>query len=932
MKVTQLLLLLLLPLTFFSQETPPILKFSSNTYQAENQNWAVTQNAENFIFVANNEGLLEYNGAKWMLYPSPNNTIMRSILAVKDKIFTGAYMEFGFWKRNNEGLLIYTSLSDKIKSELIEDENIWNIKAFDNWVIFQSYDRLYFYNVENNELNYFTDKGNYYRIFEINNTIYIFKNNGNLYKLEIGKEVLIAHIPDSYKVKFVLNIFESENEDLILVTRNKGFFKIGKKVVTKWSISGDHIFDEFQIYSGVQLLDKTYMLGTISAGIIHLSQDGELINTINQSNGLSNNTILNLFEDASGNVWSALDNGIDCLNMQSYIREYNDNGGTVGTTYSSIIHNGKLYVGTNQGLFYKSTLVNEPLKLVEGTKGQVWSLFVYENELLCGPTSGTFLIKDDTSEQISDISGTWNFREFPNHPELLLQGHYSGMSILERKNNKWVLKNKIKGFENSARFFEILGNSEIWINHEYKGVYKLWLNNNYTAFEKVILFSDVPKGKGSSILKYDDDLLYSYQEGVFKLTGSGENFVKDTALSKLIVKDEYISGKLVKDSKQRLWSFNKSSINYAEKGPIPGKIEIKSIPIQNYWRNTTVSFENITHLKDNLYIIGKTNGYVLVDLDKYNKTPHKIFLNDIIVKAKDSVFNVLVNENGHFNYKENVLQFNFSTPRYNKYEFVNYQYKLDNYQTDWSNWTASPNVIFDKLPFGSYTFTVRSKVGNQVSDNTVNYTFEIARPTYLSNFAIGGYLLLILISGFITHRLYKRHYKKQHLELIEQNQRQIEVNRISNEQEVIKLRNEKLNQEIESKNRELAISTMSIVKRNEVLRKVKKELKSNIGLSKDDDVFKLIDKNLENTKDWNLFKDAFNSADKDFLKRAKSLYPDLTHNDLKFCAYLRLNLSSKEIAPLLNISVKSVEVRRYRLRKKMKLKHEINLTDHILDI
>ena len=180
--------------------------------------------------------------------------------------------------------------------------------------------------------------------------------------------------------------------------------------------------------------------------------------------------------------------------------------------------------------------------------------------------------------------------------------------------------------------------------------------------------------------------------------------------------------------------------------------------------------------------------------------------------------------------------------------------------------------------------------------------------------------------------MYKRHYKRQHLELIKQNQRQLGINRINNEQEVIRLRNEKLNHEIESKNRELAISTMSIVKRNEVLRKVKKELKSNIELSNNDSVFQLIDKNLENTKDWNLFKDAFNNADKDFLKRAKSLYPDLTHNDLKFCAYLRLNLSSKEVAPLLNISVKSVEVRRYRLRKKMKLKHEINLTDHILDI
>ena len=72
--------------------------------------------------------------------------------------------------------------------------------------------------------------------------------------------------------------------------------------------------------------------------------------------------------------------------------------------------------------------------------------------------------------------------------------------------------------------------------------------------------------------------------------------------------------------------------------------------------------------------------------------------------------------------------------------------------------------------------------------------------------------------------------------------------------------------------------------------------------------------------------------DKDFIKELKTKYPKLTPNDLKLCTYLRLNLSSKEIAPLLNISVRSVEISRYRLRKKMGLPTEINLVDHILSI
>lgn len=81
-----------------------------------------------------------------------------------------------------------------------------------------------------------------------------------------------------------------------------------------------------------------------------------------------------------------------------------------------------------------------------------------------------------------------------------------------------------------------------------------------------------------------------------------------------------------------------------------------------------------------------------------------------------------------------------------------------------------------------------------------------------------------------------------------------------------------------------------------------------------------------------LFKEAFNNTDRDFLKKLKEEHPELTPNDLKLCVYLRLNLSSKEIAPMLSISSRSVEVKRYRLRKKMKLKHDKNLTDYILGL
>ena len=125
---------------------------------------------------------------------------------------------------------------------------------------------------------------------------------------------------------------------------------------------------------------------------------------------------------------------------------------------------------------------------------------------------------------------------------------------------------------------------------------------------------------------------------------------------------------------------------------------------------------------------------------------------------------------------------------------------------------------------------------------------------------------------------------------------------------------------------------MSIVKKNELLNTIKKELLASDNEEESKSVIKILDKNLNPKKDWELFSQAFNNTDKDFLKKIKSKHLKLTPNDLKLCAYLRLNLSSKEIAPLLNISVRSVEIKRYRLRKKLNLEHEDGLVEYILSI
>lgn len=917
-----------------AQETPPILQFLPSQYHAANQNWAIAQGTDDFIYVANNDGLLEFNGSEWNLYPSPNNTNIRSVAVIDSTIYTGSYMEFGYWKRNPLGGLDYFSIAGTLDFELIEDEYFWNILAVENWILFQSYDRIYIYDKKSREITTLTDPTNYFRIFKVENTIYIFKRDGGLYSLDKGKERLIYKLPAELGITAVLDIFK-DAKGMFLVTRHKGIFIYSDGRLEKWKIPENGDLENITVLSSIRLRDNSIVLGTVSRGVFHLDVNGELINRIDQTNGLSNNTILRLFEDAQGNIWTAMDNGINCLNYNSFIKEFNDQDGTHGTVYCSSIYEGKLYLGTNQGLYVKRFGVSEPYSLVPGAKGQVWDLTIVDGKLICGHTNGTLIIGTNGVRQITSVPGTWGFRKVPENPDLLLAGHYAGISVLTRANGEWRFRNHLTGFTNSARFFEVLEGGEIWVNHEYKGVYQIKTDADYENLLSVKLDSTIPKGRGSGLLKIDGDIVYSYKEGVYSHGPAEELFVLDSTLTRLNPPETYLSGKLVRDKKGRIWCFTQKSIRFLEESGITGEHMIRDIPIELDRRKMTVSFENISYLDNDIYIVGKTNGYIRLELNKLQDFTHVVHLNSVLATNYKNGGSNNINRRGNLEipYQKNSIGFQFSVPRFNKYEHIEYQYKLEGYDSDWNPWQSSNHREYDKLPFGEYELKLRSRIGNQLSTNTISYPFRIKRPWFLSILAIVIYITLFLLLVLMVHRSYKKYYKRKHEKLLLQSQRKLELEKAKSEQELVELKNARLNQEIEGKNRELAISTMSIVRRNEVLRSIKKELLSNKNeMDTLSPVLKLIEKNLTSSKDWQNFKEAFDSTDQNFLKNLKKTHPSLTHNDLKFCAYLRLNLSSKEIAPLLNISLKSVEIKRYRLRKKMDLESERNLTEYIVSL
>lgn len=922
-------ILLLFHLAMHAQELPPIETFMPEVYGAEDQNWAITQGEDQSIYFANNKGLLTYNGARWKLYNSPNASIIRSVKFIDSKIYTGSYMDFGYWLKDEFGSLQYTSLTEKIDVKLLEDEEFWNILKLEQWILFQSLDRIYIYNTNDESVNIIDSKTTITKVYKIGNGIYFQKINQGIYKFESGRETLITNHP-LVKDRIVVNIFEEDNT-LLYQTKDDGFYIMENNTPKPWSATLNAMVNQYSTYNSIRLRNGDFVLGTVSNGVIYINSQKELVYQINQSVGLGNNTVLSLFEDKIGNIWLGLDHGINNININAPFRVYKDDLGVLGTVYTSLIHNGVLYLGTNQGLFYKNEGTNDPIQFVKGTEGQVWFLKKINNTLFCGHDVGTFIIQNKSVQKISEETGVWQIKEIENQPNLLIQGNYNGLYIIEKANNRWQLRNKLAGFDISSRYLEFVGPNELLISHEHKGVYQVTVDENFT---KVVSYqkTEIDKSIKSSLSKYDSRVIYGSDEGIFYFDANSQQFAKDSVLSSLYNSKEYISGKLV-NSNNKLFVFTDKNIAYAEKGSLSSDLQLSLLPLPQSIRSTKEGYENIFHIGEEKYLIGTTRGYIISGLNNRYEATYNIKLDEASAHELNADFKPLaLSEEASLVDVVNNLQFSFSVTDYSKYLPSLYQYRLVGFNKNWSEWSETPEALFENLPYGKYTFEARAKVGDIETANVLQYNFNIGKPWHLSSSAIIVYFIVGFLLVVFFHMIHRNYYKKQRKKLLKQKEKELEIKQLENEQQLMYYKNLDLQKDIEAKNRELGMSAMNLVKRNELLGTIKKELGTAKNLDDVSQVVKLINKNLNTTDDWKLFEEAFNNTDKDFIKKLKTNHPNLTSNDLRLCTYLRLNLSSKEIAPLLNISLRSVEVKRYRLRKKMNLPHEASLTNYILDL
>lgn len=946
----------------FSQE--PISQtvvsgFSKNNYGGGSQCWKILQGNNNRLYVANNEGLLIYNGTNWHLIPVSNKTIVRSI-AFGDggKLYAGAQDELGFFAPDQVGRLRFTSLKHLLPQQDQIFADVWQLVTSDNEVFFRTDSKIFKF--KNGKFTVYPSASAWLSLHECNGRVLahdqklgllIFQDNQ--WKSYISKDLL----PTNFLISDLVSL---KNDTNLISTVNNGLFFVYKKQLIPYQFQSNKIKKNQHFTSLVILSDESFLLGTYLNGIYHIAKNGLVLENITTQNGMPNNTVRCLFADTVRNsVWIGLDYGLAFFLYNKSIKHLNPPAFKNGTGYDVKVMNDNVYFALSTGLMRYSTqsisnldnTLQKPTTILEGL---TWNLSVAHNQLFAGRDDGLFLVSHNEALPIAQTTGYWACRSFnQSASNQIVVGNYKGLHFFEIENDKKVFKDLgiIEKFKESSRYIES-DKKNIWVSHPYRGIYRISLPE-----KSIRLFSQkdgLPTDLDNHVFKIKDKIVFATPQGIYYYDDKSGRILKSEEF--LGIFGNLPIRYLKEDSTGNIWFVQDKMIgvvNYNSE-----KVQLHYIP---ELKNKIVSgFENIFPYDNHNIIIGGEKGFYHLNYKKYleNIKPFSAYVSKVVTLGTiDSVlYGGYTFENDKkerkiaIPYKLNSLHFSFSTSLSEMPTEVEYSYRLVNFDAEWSEWGKIYSKEYTNLPAGTYTFKVKARKSPTFESSLSQFTFTIGAPWYRTLTAYIAYFLLTTGLLFAILKFQSRKYKRKeaakqlayHLKVEEEQrqkayQHQLEL--AKSERQIIQLQNEKLETEIKYKNEELANATMNLVQKKEFILKLKKELKQfqkgvkaeegNIELKQ---ILKILAEEEKLDNDLDNFFLHFNTVHGDFLNNIKKQFPSINPHDLRLCAYLRMNLSSKEIAPLLGISVRGVEISRYRLRKKLELPTEANLVEYLLDL
>ena len=783
----------LCPARSFAQDNfkglPFITNYRYQEYNADGVNWWAAEDDKGVMYFANTKGILVFDGQRWELVRPPGSSETRALAKGKDgRIYVATNGDIGYLAPDKKGKLEFISLKDKVPEDKRNFGIVWEaVTLNDGSIMFRSNNRLLIWDYKA------------FKILESKEGFHVGASIGDQYYCRIWTRGLTILKNDSFHVvpngeKFanerIYVMLPYDEKRVLIGTRTQGLFLYDGKDFIPFKTEADKYIFNTSLYGGRILSNGLIAMNTFNDGMVIIDKQGKLIQRIDKSVGLQDNSVDFLFEDSRSILWMPLFNGIAKVDLRSSLTYYNESMGLPAKTVFAVgTDNGVIYAGTNNGIFMLNRSTNRFEKLA-GTSGQSNGFTRNGKDLLAaGAEKG--LLKISRDKVIPLIPGV----NYDFHLTQVLRSKIdttifycdlrNGLAIVRYNpvSGTYTVESKADGLSSSVGYFTETKNGNLWIAGDNPGELKLVKpdrstgkvivkENSYTLYNHK---QGVPQ-KNLFISDFGDKTyFFSHKDSIFVFDEQKDRFIRDTTAFVKNYIDIDGDGTAInpEDNAGNIWAnFGKGV--FAKIKTKDGSLKIVDAPFRelgkNYpvWAITTTTDSNG---KNVIWFAGR-EGIIRYDGD-LNETSGKSFNAVIrgITLNGDSVYYSGFNppaDKAEFGHKWNSVRFQYSAPFFKQENETLFSTYLEGHDKGWSEWNKQTTREFGNLSAGTYTFRVKAKNIYDVESPEAAYKFIVAPPWYATWWAYALYILAAaaVIYAIVRWRTRALHEKHKELEKI----------------------------------------------------------------------------------------------------------------------------------------------------------------------
>lgn len=929
-------------------EKYPIQNFRPADYQAGIQNIDFTQNREMTLFVANNLGILAYNGKSWERHVFQTGKKQRALAFDKksNRLYFGAQGDIGYFT----GHWQQVSLLDQIPSNAPEFDEVWDVFLLHDQVYFCTFQAIYIYNGKS--ITALTHPDGFNRTFKTNGKLLVQSKTGRLFEIKNQQLLVPAYLPPLRNATLA-GVVAQEGGYLLIYNSGQIDFASAFGLENQYPAFSEALQGKY-LNHVLELSDGRLAISTQTAGLFLLDGQKQTIENLSTRDGLLANACLRAFQDFSGNLWVGLQNGLAHIDINSPMRFIHQEVNLQGSGYEAYQRAEGTYYTTSAGIYFWAK--NAPQSVfLPGTAGPAYGFQSIAGKLYCGHHTGLFLLANGQAQRLAPTTGLWQVKQLQSNPEYVIGGTYTGLHLF-RLNEKKVLQSvgKISGFQESSRFFEEDRSGKIWVGQFYKGLYQLALSPDLTTATatRITLRQGLPANEQLILARIDDELFLGTPKGIYKIDQATARIIKAETFAQVIGNQPVYL--LMQDFQKNVHVYTEDIAGF-----------FKQISTDHYTFVPSSLFQLRYSLNnDLLHVSAHTDKGVLFNANE-GFIQYRPELENRLLGDKPLLVSQVMNVGAdsalyqrqpfapksdqpvrlRVSHRAKVLQFSVEAFQFNEINNQQFRYRLKGFDDAYGEWTSASTKEYTNLTAGAYEFRAQTKnfLGQIITSPPI--FLQVDPPFFQSIWAFLIYLALGCGALWGGAKLQKQRFRRKALAL-ENEKHQALLNKqqellaieSQKEQALQQVAEDRMKSELRHLNSLLAASTMNLVVKNEFMETIKdalEEVKRN-GKSAEtkhalEKIVKEIDTTLRLQEDWQQFEYHFDQIHGDFLNRLREHFHDLTPNEQKLCALLRLNLSTKEISNLMSISLRGVEIARHRLRKKLGLEPGQNLSKFILE-